>query len=66
MLEKNIEKELAGVDFSRFSKVKGRLFNRLMDLESSRMAYNDLDMVVAAGTGATGKKSDHPGTETRG
>lgn len=44
-----IEKELRGTDFSKFSKVKGRLFNKLMDMGATQMSEGDLDMIVAAG-----------------
>ena len=70
---KNIDAEmkLETMDFSRFSKVKDSLKARLMDrFEDSSMnsgissiitelSDDDLDMVVAAGTGMP-KKDDDP------
>ena len=54
-----LESKLAEIDFSRFSKVKGSLLNRLLTqnmmsglggLSVSCMNDMELDMVVAAGT----------------
>ena len=63
-----LESKLAGIDFSRFSKVKGSLLNRLLTqnmmsglggLSVSRMNDMELDMVVAAGT-AVPKQPEKP------
>lgn len=69
---KNIDAEmkLETMDFSRFSKVKDSLKARLMDRFEDRsmnsissiiteLSDDDLDMVVAAGTGMP-KKDDDP------
>ena len=59
MTENDIEKMLGDTDFSRFSKVKNRLFNQIMDMDmdSQMSVYDDkllsideLDSVVAAGS----------------
>lgn len=67
----NVEIKLEAVDFSRFSKVKDSLKARLMDRFEDRsmntgissiiteLSDDDLDMVVAAGTGMP-KKDDDP------
>lgn len=59
----NVEIKLEAMDFSRFSKVKDSLKARLMDRFEDRsmntgissiiteLSDDDLDMVVAAGTG---------------
>lgn len=56
MKNTNVESKLAELDFSRFSKVKGSLFNKLTAMSMSgrvgitRLSEENLDWVVAAGT----------------
>lgn len=59
----NVESKLADMDFSRFSKVKGSLFNKLTAMSMAgrmgitRLSESNLDLVVAAGTPTMAQKS---------